>query len=64
VGFAVIQTTLDGCADARRNRRIADIEVERHVGATGAGGDGLQCFGGDRADALPVDIFHREDMYP
>ena len=62
VRFAVVEAALDRRADAGRDRRVADVEIERHV-------DAARVLAGDReralhddGDAVPIDVLHREDV--
>ena len=62
VRFAVVEAALDRRADAGRDRRIADVEIERHVDAGGAASDQPDRAFGDRGDARAIDVLHREDV--
>ena len=48
--------------DAGRDRRIADVHVERHVDAAGAVGGERNRPLGDPGDAVAVDVLHGEDV--
>jgi hypothetical protein len=63
VGLAVVEPALDGGADAGGNRRIADVEVERHVDAGGAASGDRQRLLHDRRDPLAIDVLHREYVH-
>ena len=63
VGLAIIEATLDGCADTWGDRGIARVQIERDVHTGGALGDQRDRLLGHVGDPAPVNIVHREDVH-
>ena len=62
VRLAIIEPAFDRRADARGNRRVADVHVERQVHAAGILPGDRQCLLGDDSDTGAVDVFHRKHV--
>src|SRR5207245_1877855 len=56
VRLAIVETSFDRRAHAGRNRRIADVHVERYVDACRAAAGEAHRLLDDRGDALAIDV--------
>src|SRR6476620_3230843 len=62
VRLAIVEAALDGCADTGRDRRIARVQVERHVDAERVAACQLDRALHHLGDAASVDVLHREHV--